>query len=252
MPSTNWGHWILLRTTVGVLSMIEFSHPVALQEIAPELKLGRRLLPCAWLGRWDANDPIRKARASPELKSARLLAAYQYRVAALLLSDWGRSVPPPTVRWRQWTPKLSPQHVSISVARLEVPSLDEQKVRLMPLTGALIDSLPLALVLSALEWAPPVVAPSDSDGRFRVVANVIPALVASRLAPRHMVRVRVVIGRKPYRRTLSEILNATASRLQGFYEAGREQVVLDADSLVQAVALTGYSTAWCSRLRTRD
>lgn len=224
------------------------SSDVALSELAPDLRVRRRLLPSAWLSRWLSGD---RGLGRHDQAMTRRLAAYQFRVAVALLEDWGRLIPDPPARWRQWTPKLAPLPLRCQLGGLELPPMElGASIRPLPATAGLVGQLPLQLVREALIWAPPIVA--ETRGGFRVVANLVPALIARQFEPQAEIQVRVIVGRSPGQRTLLEIVAALAGGLAPIFDRYRDQIALDAPSLAESVALTGYSRAWCARLRARS
>lgn len=226
---------------------------VAWSELAPSLKSRRRLLPCGWLGRWLTGD-MRNPRSAAAHAQVLMLAAFEYRLASVLLEDWGLSAAATEGRrWRQWTPRLRPSPVFVPAGRLSFPPMiDGSCPRPMRKTERVLRNLPASLVRAAVAWAPPIVQPPVRSGQHRVIANALPSLVARRIAPDCPIEVRILDGRAPLPHSLGDLLAATAASLSPIFEANRVRVVREAADLAEAMSLSGYSRARCAELRAEQ
>lgn len=223
-----------------------------LDELAPDLKSNGRSVPCAALKSLLRETRCLNLPLSVGSARALLLAAYQVRFATLLLEALP-TCPYPALSKQEWHPRLVPRMTGIALALLDFVRDDvESTFEPIPRLFHYIESLPFSLVQQMVEWAPPVVgAKPDAHGRFRITANVIPALMAHQVKPDVIVRIKRSESRAPPQRSIHELAWAVRSGFGPLVERNRELVVRASPSLEEAQLLSGFSRSQCAKLRQR-
>lgn len=222
-----------------------------LGELAPQVRSGGHRLPCAAL-RALATRPRRPSTWKSHLSErALILAAYQVRFAELLAD----CLPPGEVPVDDVALACRPRLLPIQLGQIRWEDLSSRQVLGRGLVVAdpavhfFLRKIPVSLVTQCLEWAPPVIAPPAADGSCRIVANIVPALMAWHRCPDLEVRAAQVIGHRPPSRPLPDIVRAVLHYFGPLVEEHAGEIARFAPSLELAPLLSGLSRATCARRR---
>lgn len=222
-----------------------------LGELAPQVKSGGRRLPCAALGAL-ATRPRRPATWKSHLtERALILAACQVRFAELLAG----CMPPGDVPVDEGALTCRPRLLPIQLGQIQwetVSSLQVQGKGLFvadPAVQLYLRKLPASFITQCLEWAPPVITTPTVEGSCRIVANIVPALMAWHRCPDVEVQAAQVIGHRPPGRSLPDIVRAVLHYFGPLVEEHAEEIARFAPSLELAPLLSGLSRATCARRR---
>jgi len=156
-----------------------------------------------------------EARWSTGKGNTLLWVALNYQLACRLLEDL--ALAPQPLAPRRWRWKPCPRSERIRASGIVWSGIGSAKAQPLPRTHAFMAELPEALVLQALAWAPPVVAPEDRYGTSGVVANHLTALLARQRMPDQRVRVWRLHHATALQRPLPEICQGVAHVLAPVY-----------------------------------
>lgn len=177
------------------------------------------------------------------------LASLEYRLAHCVVADRRAHVGLPACE--DGSCNLAPGSSLVPAAALSWEGPVAAQARPLLLTAAFLQEVPEPLLDQVLEWAPPVVAPTSSWGRWTVVANHFCALLARQRRPGRSVRVRRVVSPPSRIYSLSEMAQATACLFAPVCEHEIRRVAKLAAGPDEAWLLTGYSRAEYFRVKGR-
>lgn len=125
------------------------------------------------------------------------------------------------------------------------------EARPLLLTAAFVRALPEPLLDHMLQWAPPVVGPRSTWGRWAVVANHFSALLVRQRRPGRAVRVRRVAHPLAHPCSLLEVAQAAVRLFAPVCEHEVRRVAGLAGGPDEAWLLTGFSRAEYFRAKGR-
>lgn len=217
-------------------------------EISPRLKANGKLSVVGHLH--DLIKDVPDSQYREQKSRALMLAAVNYQVASRILDDLGiRAQYPEPIRWVR---QMAPRSVRVPAHALLWASVSPATIRPLPLTQSYLNDLPIELVTSTLEWAPPVVTPADRNGRHTVVANHITALLANQLMANQDISTRILTRTTSLKRDISEICGGIVKVMKPLYVANRKRIAAYAGRLPDAPPLSGYGRAWSSEIIRRS
>ncbi|MDM4770217.1 hypothetical protein [Solimonas sp. SE-A11] len=222
-----------------------------LDELAPQVVIAGHRLPCAALRALALRPPGPRAWQSTLAKNALLLAASQVRFAQLLAAH----LPSPDSLPAGVHVDVRPQGVVIPLGDIgweELPAGYAPEAGLIvagPDLAAYLQVLPESFIRQCLGWAPPIVMDPARDERRRIVANVLPALMAWHHSPDMEVVAMRSVGEVPPVRSLVEIVRAVLHHFEPLVTEHAEEIARFAPSLDLASQLSGLSRAGCAERR---
>lgn len=225
---------------------------VGISELAPRIAADGRPLPCAALARLVREGKLVRSQIAPNTARALCLAAYQVRFAELVL-EGDRCCHYPAVTDKSKDLRLVARSTVVSMSELRlVATTTGMDFRPMPDLARYLEWVPLELAQRMLIWAPPVISTNrQKDGRFGVVANVLPILIANQVKPDLTFQAKRHTGRDPPPRSLQQLAWAAIAGFSGLVSRHREIVVRAAPSLETAQLLSALSRSHCAELRKR-
>lgn len=220
---------------------------IGLQLVCPDIRGARGPAPCALIGRVLSGKKRGKTVA---WNQACQLACLQVRFANALLKDGDLAIPPPP-EWGRGRVKLEAGRTDVPIGLLDFPGWAEKSWPLVrPETAGVLAGVSESLARQVLLWAPPVVGLPGRDGRRRVVANVLPTLLATRVLSADQ-WVKCAVTMTQVRETdLRSITLAIAGGFADFCKAARPIAARTAADMQTAVAVTGLTERQCRTYRS--
>lgn len=218
-----------------------------IREIAPPLKSGGRPLAVNYLHDIYSNGLLAPVKLTPLTRSALMLCALQHHFASFVLADRNPQCALPTAQ--RWYSEVESATVSVHVRDIVWGKRMGSTHDSLPKTRRWVESLPPGLVDQVFKWAPPVVTGNGRGNEHVVIANHMVAVLARYLMPEEKIATRQLVRACSLRRDLEQICIITSMLATPVFSNNRKFIARSADSLQDAQVLSGYSRAWCARLR---
>ena len=217
-------------------------------ELAPPLKINGKRNVSAYL-----SDLLREPKfinpRNVQQSRALLLCAINAQLCSRVLADIREDESPlRPVRWRRKL-KRRPDRVQPHLFTWALPA--STSVQPLPETRDFIASLPMSVILSMLEWAPPVIAPATRGGRYQVVANHIPAMLAFQRLVGSPVKVHQLAQSTTLQRSFTEICAAIVHAMGPLFRSNQHRIAAAAGRLPDSPWFSGYCRSWSAELTSR-
>lgn len=218
-----------------------------IREIAPPLKSGGRPLAVHYLHDIYSNGLLAPLKLTPLTRASLKLCALQHQFAGCVLADRNPQYKLPKAQ--RWYSEVEPAIVSVPVREIVWGERKGSTHESLPKTRRWVESLPSGIVDHVLKWAPPVVTENGRDSGHVVIANHMTAVLARYLMPEEKIATRQLVLACSLRRNLEQVCIITSMLATPVFSHNRKFLARSADTLQDAQVLTGYSKAWCARLR---
>jgi hypothetical protein len=180
---------------------------------------------------------------------ALLLCAINSQLASRVLTDTKTGVLPlQPVRFRR-TLLPHPRRIQPHLLTWAVPA--SLPIQPLPQTREFLESLPDSVISTVLDWAPPVVGPPDKNGRYLVVANHIPAMLAFHRLLGRPIRVRELAQSTTLTRSFAEICAGVEAVMGPVFALNRHRIVLAAGRLPESPWFSDYCRSWSAEVASR-
>lgn len=212
--------------------------------LTPQIYQRNRLLPCAILGEMATSGVVRKRR---EVRALILAALYCRFARAVVDPQDARASPPRRFR------NLYANVVDSSNLGVQIfgESVDVEPT-VSPGLAQLLASMPEGLVKDAVDWAPPVVAPSRGKQPPIAVANQIPLALHRYFYPGEMIRVWMLAYRPGWQMTAAELATQVVHAFEPLVTGHRTTLVRACRTGQEASLLSGLGTTRCAEIRQQQ